>query len=206
MKLGTLRNALMTLGFWAYPVIGALSLLGASYSPKQMEKGKGVHHMLQVLRDKSLRETAPDKVAEAIRAAGESKVEEAIPDLVDLLTFSVRFHWEREDMVNEIQPITIGARYPAAGALFQIGRPSLAALIHVVQHEDPVSLKSQNAAYTLMMIFRERPSDGIRYLLNAAKAAESPEASSRLKIAAEKQKQIWQKAIEHEPKARNTSL
>jgi hypothetical protein len=79
------------------------------------------------------------------------------------------------DFYAEITSIGTDRRYPATGALFQIGRPALPALIKVIETHESSSLESENAIYTVEGIFREALAEGTKYLREAAVRALSPE-------------------------------
>jgi hypothetical protein len=85
----------------------------------------------------------------------------------------------------EIHTITPGERYPAAGALMEIGRPCLPAVVKVVAQNASDSLESRNALEIVRVLFRYDLAGGVDYLNEAAEKASSPEAAKRLRKAAE---------------------
>lgn len=75
--------------------------------------------------------------------------------------------------------------YPATDALFQIGEPALPQLVEVIKENNAESLAYKNACYTVMLIFRERPQEGINYLLGKVGEAFTFEQQQRLLQAVE---------------------
>lgn len=148
--------------------------------------------LLMILRDEQLQKSDPDRVTKAIRRLGDIREVAAIDDLIKLLTFKHIYAWEMERAIVRIHPISTDDRYPAVGALFVIGKPSLPALERVIETEEPGSLASENAVYTVTQIFRDAPSDGIEYLKEAAANASSPDAANRLSKAVEKIRKLQQ--------------
>jgi hypothetical protein len=181
-------------------VVSVLTLLISVGQPlsrhKQQSAAEGQESMqsLTILRDEQLRVREPERVIKAIEQLGQMKSIAAIDDLVQLLTFKQSFPWENRNlgMVEEDHPITPLSRYPAAGALFQIGRPALPVLIKVVEAEETGSLASENAIYTVTQIFRDSPAGGVEYLRDAAAKASSAQAARRLSGAADRVKRFHQ--------------
>ena len=138
--------------------------------------------LIQVLKDKELQKKDPDRVRQAILQLGYRGCAAATDDLAALLTFKYHFDWEGTHI--RLQPIFTTTRYPATGALAQIGKASLAALIKVIEANPPDSLMTRNAIYTVKSIFREHPEKAEGYLTDAAEKTSVPESKSRLRRAA----------------------
>jgi hypothetical protein len=83
-----------------------------------------------------------------------------------------------------LRPPTISELYPASSALFAIGKDSLPTLLRVIENEASSDQKRQNAVFTVMSIFREDESLGVRFLRQAAKSAKDPAHSEALRQAA----------------------
>jgi hypothetical protein len=163
----------------------------AQHQDNETTQGKEeVLNLLAVLRDPELRTTHPEQVVQAVQRLGEMRAVEAIHDLIELLTYSRRFDWERDDMIVEIQPITPGNRYPAASALFQIGRPALPALAKVVELNGLDSVRGQNAMYAIQGIFRNDPNEGVKYFERAAETSDTPDSAQHLMQAAAQLRQL----------------
>jgi hypothetical protein len=141
-----------------------------------------VKALIQVLRDKELQKKEPDRVRQAILQLGYRGCAAAANDLAALLTFQYRFDWEGTHI--RLQPIFTPTRYPATGALAQIGEPSLAALVKVIEANPPDSLMTRNAIYTVKSIFRDHPEKAESCLTEAAEKAATPQSQSRLRQAA----------------------
>jgi hypothetical protein len=142
--------------------------------------------LLLKLRDEKLRQEAPQEVIEAIDRLGELRAQDAISDLVSLLAFRQIFPWERDSSlpIQEIHPITTSGRYPATGALMQIGKPALQALIDVLAKKQTGTLESENALYVVQQIFLNDPQEGGSYLREAAAKFSDARSRDRLLNAA----------------------
>ena len=76
--------------------------------------------------------------------------------------------------------ITVSGHYPATGALIQIGKASLPALIEVIATEEPATVKATNALYTLEQIYRDDLLGAAEYVSNAMTLTE--DAAKKLKL------------------------
>ena len=141
-----------------------------------------VKPLVEVLKDKKLQKDDPDRVRQAILELGYWGCAAAADDLAALLTFEYHFDWEGSSI--SLQPIFTPTRYPATGALAQIGEASLPALIKVIEANPPDSLMTRNAVYTVKSIYRDHPDKAERCLKQAAEKASAPESRSRLRQAA----------------------
>lgn len=179
------------------PVQGAMPSLEAHSGTAMTQSANDeAKQLLTVIRDEWMIQNEPDRVLQAIKRLGELKSTEAINDLTRLLTFRRTFEWEgteRAEMMEGIHLITPGERYPAVGALFEIGKPSLPALIEVIKTHDSNSLEGSNAWRAVMIIFRDTPSSAVEYLRKAGAKASSPEARRRLSYAVDKASDLAKK-------------
>ena len=139
-----------------------------------------------IIRDKELRKSDPDRVTSAIAQLGEMRSAESVDDLIELLTFRRSLHVGNADpnMIREIHPVAPSEQYPATEALIQIGTPSLAALVRVIETHELGSVESENANFAVSMIFREDPEAGASYLRSAASRSSNRQSISRLQTAA----------------------
>jgi hypothetical protein len=120
---------------------------------------------LSILRNAKKFEFADICIKQAMFVLGREKPKEAIPLLVDWLT------WENKSRF----PYRIdspGYKYPAVSALFEIGEPAVPALIKVISEHAPQEQLAKNARYAFMSIHREFPGDGIRQLRAHAHVAQ----------------------------------
>jgi hypothetical protein len=149
-----------------------------------------VNHLAQIVQDEQTRQNEQEHLLHAIQRLAELGTPKAINILIDLLTYRRTFPQEQGDpnVINGIHLITPAGRYPAIGALFQIGKPALPALVNVIATHESDSLRSQNATTTIMYIFRESPAKGVEFLNQAALDAPTQEAKQRLLYATEKAK------------------
>lgn len=177
----------------------AMSKLGAQTSDQPSpQAGDEVKALLALVRNEQLRENEPKRVVQAIKRLGELRSTEAISDLTKLLAFRQTLEWEDSlgpngESTVEIHPIAPSERYPAARALIDIGRPGLPALVEVIETQQTGSITSENALYTVMQIFREKPTEAVAYLTQAAAKASSSQSGQRLSYAADKAAEIVKK-------------
>jgi hypothetical protein len=79
--------------------------------------------LIAVLKDGRIQDEERERLEKAINRLGELRSTAAINNLVDLLTF--RSTTQKDTFDHDTSPL---GRYPAAGALYHIGRPALGAL------------------------------------------------------------------------------
>jgi hypothetical protein len=142
-----------------------------------------VTRLLGILRDQHVRETDPYRVREAMRELGEARCAEAVGDLVKLLDYRFKFNWEGGKV--RIQPIFVSTRYPAVGALIQIGEPALPEVTRAIGQNPPDSLIARNAAYAVKGIFAGKTEPAVKYLTQAADSESDREQADRLRQAAD---------------------
>ena len=147
-----------------------------------------VDKLRAIVRDKQTQKREPKRVIAAITDLGNLRATSAIGDLIKVLTFRQTFDHEDEE---EISLITPGNRFPAIEALFKIGMPALPALTKVVASSGSKSTRAQNAVYTVMVIFREHPEDGVAYLEEQASHARTSAGAARLKAGTAEGKRTW---------------
>lgn len=136
--------------------------------------------LLEAVRDKQLRQKAPEKVAEAINRLGELREVEAIDDLVELLDFKS----PTDDLSIMMQPTHYSLGYPAVPALFRIGKPAVPALVRALAANPIENQVAKNARLTLMSIFRDDLLEGAAQLEKAASEASTTQARRRLEAIA----------------------
>lgn len=148
-----------------------------------------VQNLIAILKDKDAKIKTPELIYKVMEQLGRLKAQEAIPELIDCLDYKRRYEWEAPEesgIVNEIHTITPAGRYPAVSALFQIGKPALPLLIKVMETEESNSVRSQNALYTIQIIFREDITEAIEYLKKSMSKSTAQNAKIRLQTAIEK--------------------
>lgn len=160
--------------------VSAISGKNTQYN-RPAERAAKIAELRARLRDPQARVGDPERVADAIEKLGRERAKEAIPELIELLTFEREVNTE----MGEFRIITLGARYPATSALFEIGEAALPALIGVVETHEEDSLASRNALYSISLIFRNDAAGAVNALQAAAARASSPEEARRLSKGAE---------------------
>jgi HEAT repeat protein len=145
-----------------------------------------IAQLIAIIRNSQLRIEDPEKVVEAINKLGEMKAASAVDDLAQLLTFRLVSRGERlTGMRSEAD-----ARFPAVNALYLIGKPALPALVKVIENFDEQDLMSRNALNTMLSIFREKLSEGVEYVNQAASRSSSALGSQRLEKLAREMNRI----------------
>jgi hypothetical protein len=133
------------------------------------------------LEQKDVLATQTDCAIAALEILGHEHATAYIPQLVNFLTFRRKFYWEGTGF--NMRPVTELDHYPAAMALFEIGKPALPALVAVASEEKPDSLKFTNAVNTIMSIYRDQASGGVRFLRQAALNQNNQERRANLDAA-----------------------
>jgi hypothetical protein len=118
------------------------------------------------LEQKGVVANQPDCAIAALEILGHEHATSYIPQIVKFLAFKRKFDWEGTGF--NIRPVTELGHYPAAMALFEIGKPALPALLAVATEEKPDSVKFNNAVSTIMLIHRDQVPAGVRFLRQAA--------------------------------------
>lgn len=179
---------------WFLPALFLLPVCLSAQAVKQADERVAaerseVARLIKTLNDPQLRAGEPQRIVEAVKRSGELKATEAIGGLISLLSFARVFPWEKEQeekgFVYHSSTMSLGRRYPAVSALFQIGEPALPALIDYIATDESDTTARENAAAAVMLIHREEPQKGICYLKAAAAKSTSPVAVARLNQAAE---------------------
>jgi hypothetical protein len=171
---------------------GLPSVLLQARPIQEQKESAQVEHLLSELRDPQLRSNEPEKVFQAISQLGKMKSVAAIDDLVNLLSFERPSTVEQpdKDAYVEIHLVTTSDRYPATGALIDIGKPALSALVGAIKTHPIGSLESENATDVILMILRERPADAIEYLDEATAQTSAGEERKRLRHALAKANEL----------------
>lgn len=176
----------------SFYLLTTLALTGISMKQRILMSQSGdsvkmeTQSLLLKLRDEKLRQEAPKEVIEAIKRLGEMRAQDAIGDLISLLGFRQIFPWESGEIqsIQEIHPITTSGRYPATGALMQIGKPALQALTDALAQKKTGTLESENALFVAQQIFIDDPQEGVSYLTEAAAKFSDAQSRDRLLNAA----------------------
>jgi hypothetical protein len=118
------------------------------------------------LEQKDVLTNQPECAIAALEILGHEHATGYIPQIMNFLTFRRKFYWEGTRF--NMRPVTELDHYPAAMALFEMGKPALPALLGVATQEEPDSVKFNNAVSTIMLIHRDRSSGGVHFLRQAA--------------------------------------
>jgi hypothetical protein len=127
----------------------------------------------------------PGCVTYALSRLGDEKSAESSAVVSNYLDFRRPMTADEKEM--DRLHISMSARefYPAVLTLFQIGKPALPALIEKIGEADASKDVFDNAIRALMFIFRQEPSEGIRFLKKSADESHDPKVVAQIKRAIE---------------------
>jgi len=161
------------------------------------DTSREIQALMGILQDEQAHKDRSDLLLYAIERLGELRATAAIDHLVKLLTFRRTFKLEEVSGGRANKPVTPLGRYPAAGALAQIGKPALPALVKVIESNESGSDVSEAAIWTVREIFRPVPAERGMYLREAAAKASDTEGARRLRLAAKKEDDLLKRVLQH---------
>lgn len=176
-----------------------------SAEQKQNQAPDEVQRLIEVLRNDENKTNSPQLITEVIQKLGTIGDERAVPELIKYLDFERKTKLAQNQdpnlLVDSVETtnwdyLPLSSRYPAVGALFQIGKLSLPELVKVVENESIKSQKSQNAVEAIKLIFRDDLINGIEYLEDAKVKSVSLESKQRLQLAVKKVRDEYYKSKE----------
>lgn len=211
----------LTFGFYRFPAIYLFGILlifvavflGMRFSTNNvssqevkqttMEPEKSLQEdeklLVEVLRNKQLQTTSPEKVLEAIKELGKLARLRRISSTETIEVLTEYLDLPKDSMINksgdpakqagilfETHPIGPDQIYPAVEALLYIGGAALPALLKVIENTATGSIRSDNALSVLKYNFREDFNKTADYLRVSAELAKSEVGRQRLLIAADK--------------------
>jgi hypothetical protein len=125
--------------------------------------------MIDYLTETSRSEGEAPCIGFAIRRLGDAHARAAIPILIDYLDYKRPLDEGEKNGFYLHAPI-VPEMYPAASALFAIGKPSVPYLLEVVEAADTHEQKQSNAVCAVMLIYREHMPDGIKLLKETSRS------------------------------------
>ncbi len=183
------------LAWFTAMLVGVTCAVNSSAQQTSTPRHERIGQLLNIIRDKSIKENDPNRFRGAIQELGKLRATEAVDDLIDLLTY--RREWQRErapyDYTTDGSSWRnfVGAEYPASEALENIGKPALPTLVKVIEGHDDASLESKNARYTVRAILKHERRDPEAFFKDEAARAPSREAARRLLKALETADKDW---------------
>lgn len=154
----------------------------APHRPSQEEEILRLH---AIASNAKVRKNDPDRVIGALERLADLGDSGAIDDLAQFLTYRKVYPWEKDPTVKPSGGLTgPSTRYPAVGALMNIGKPSLPTLIKVIETHEPDSQETENAMEVVTYLSRDKRPEYVDCLNEAASKASSPQAAERLRKAA----------------------
>jgi len=130
--------------------------------------------------------TAPnDCVTVAIRLLGPFQSSKAVPTLIRYLDYKRPLSSAERNGVW-FHPNVVTSRYPTISALATIGEASLPELVRVIGDPKTSPKTRDSAVFTVMLVHRQKPEEGISFLEDAANKATETTTGSLLQDAARK--------------------
>lgn len=133
---------------------------------------------------------------EAIEKLGMISDERAIHVLIEHIGLERKFKPRQKPYPGTLDhwddPKPIPTRFPAVAALFKIGKASVPALLKLIEDNPDDAVESQNALFTVHLIFRDDLSKAVERLIVAFNNSITYEKQSRLSIALEKTRRVME--------------
>ncbi len=147
--------------------------------------------LIDSLSDENLKTNNADKFVENIKVIGSKRIIEAVPNLIGLIDFKYEKPSTNPAVGFGQYTGMISSDYPAVEALAQIGKSSLPALIILIEDEQTKSLKSDNALYTIKIIFRNDLSKAVEFLETSVIDSTTKTGKERLQTAVAKTREEY---------------
>ncbi len=190
--------------FFSTLLIGSAGLLVVVSNPHIGTKGVGepaqaevadgcnsendpeIKELISRLRDREMKLKSSEKTFDAMRVLGNIRCAEAAPAIAENIDLEKKFPSISKNkdsvVVEDWDIVSLWKRYPAMGALLEIGKPALPELLKIIENEPADSVRSTNALITLQSIFSMSP-EAVAYLENAETKTNTKEVRERLEIA-----------------------
>lgn len=136
---------------------------------------------ISALLSPGVRESDPDLFLESIQCLGKIQSIAAVNPLVKVLDYRRSFLWDGTS-VHQLVPLV--GRYPAAGALAEIGLPALPSLTLALARTDVDLQPGRALVDAVRIIFKNDLDKTLEYLHKAAVAAASDDEKVQLAKAA----------------------
>jgi hypothetical protein len=112
---------------------------------------------------------------------GASRHVAAAPVLASYLDFERPGFQRREGAVAVVRIPWVGDQFPAAEALFLLGKPASESLVGVIADDASSDLLRANALVVLTAVYREDIASAVERLRDAASSGADPAAAGRLR-------------------------
>lgn len=132
---------------------------------------------IKALRSSEVQESDPEFFVESIICTGKLRSIAAVNALADLLDYKYEFPW---DHGGEFYLVSRTERYPAAGALVEIGKPALPSLTVALGSRDMASDPARTIVVAMLLIFDGNLENTASYLRKASLGADSDDERQRL--------------------------
>jgi hypothetical protein len=139
---------------------------------------------LSVISDKKYLSKDPECVSKALLFLGEFHVQDAMPQMIDLLSYEYK-------IARPLHGRTRNEVYPAIAGLAGMGQSAVPALIKAIDTSNGDSTVIENIMYAVMTIYIAHPGNGIHVLKQAASNEQDSLIAKRLADAISKAQTIW---------------
>lgn len=158
-------------------------------SSAQAIHSKKIEYALSVISNDQFLKNEPRCVAKALSFLGQFHVQDAVPQMVRLLTFEYK-------VSNSLSARTRNQQYPAISGLAGMGKTVIPTLLSAIDDSkgDPVVV--ENVMYAVMNIYESHPENGITVLQRKSESEQDLTIAARLHSAVEKAQSIWCKDSE----------
>lgn len=164
----------------------AATCVAATTPPCPELQGKKPANLLAYL-DRDRAALSPDCIVYAIRELGAQQYVAAVNTLAMYLDFRMPGTEKKVHDVTIVRIPTLGDKYPAVVALFEIGKPALPSLVHMIGHGATSDLLRNNALEVVLVIHRENMAEAVRALSHASRTSSDSATAIRLWDAARKE-------------------
>lgn len=172
-----------------FATLGVKGQVAALYEKSYSQRNEEVTRLMAVIRNQSYRENQPELVVKAIDRLAEMKANEAVPALIEIITFKVQPISEVRigNFGIEYHAITDFDRYPVINALFQLGKSAFPELINVIENEECESLPNVLAFEVIeTVLLREELDQSIVFFQKKSARSLNPQIIECYEIAAER--------------------
>jgi hypothetical protein len=159
----------------------------ADYEPDDSSRAihqTKIEYASSVISDKQYLSNDPECVSRALLFLGKFHVQDAIPQMIDLLGYEYKI----------AKPLHVRTRneiYPAIAGLAGMGQSAVPALLKAIDTSKGDSVVIENIMYAVMTIYVAHPGDGIHVLKQAASNEQDSLVATRLTDAISKAQGIW---------------
>lgn len=163
----------------------------ADYEPDDSSRSihqTKIEYALSIISDKQYLSNDPECVSRALLFLGKFHVQDAIPQMIDLLSYEYK-------ITSPLRGRTRNEVYPAIAGLAGMGESAVPALLKAIDTSKGDSVVIENIMYAVMTIYVAHPGNGIHVLKQAASNEQDSLVAARLADAINEAQSIWCKNV-----------